>query len=88
MTDLKLVYRAASKDAAENALDALEEKWGDTYPIVIKSWRKNGHSYRPISNTQYPYGASSIPPMPLKLLIVNFTNSQRPKGPFRMKIAC
>jgi len=40
MTDLKLVYRATSKDAAETALDALEEKWGDTYPIVIKSWRK------------------------------------------------
>jgi putative transposase len=40
MTDLKLVYRATSKEAAENALDALEEKWGDTYPIVIKSWRK------------------------------------------------
>ncbi len=38
MTDLKLVYRAISKDAAETALDALEEKWGDTYPIVIKSW--------------------------------------------------
>lgn len=40
MTDLKLVYRATSKEAAENASDALEEKWGDTYPIVIKSWRK------------------------------------------------
>ena len=40
MVDLKSVYRAASLDAAETALDALEEKWGDTYPIVIKSWGK------------------------------------------------
>jgi transposase-like protein len=40
MKDLKLVYRAASKEAAETALDELEEKWGDLYPIVIKSWRK------------------------------------------------
>jgi putative transposase len=39
MADLKLVYRASSKAAAETALDELEEKWGDTYPIVIKSWR-------------------------------------------------
>jgi len=39
MKDLKPVYRASSQDAAETALDALEEKWGDTYPIVIKSWR-------------------------------------------------
>ncbi len=39
MTDLKLVYRATSIDAAEAALDELEAKWGDLYPIVIKSWR-------------------------------------------------
>lgn len=40
MADLKPVYRATSKDAAEAALDKLEEKWGDTYPIVIQSWRR------------------------------------------------
>jgi len=40
MTDLKNVYRASTLTAAENALDELEEKWGDLYPIVIQSWRK------------------------------------------------
>ena len=40
MRDLKPVYRAISKQAAEDALDALEEKWGNQYPIVIKSWRR------------------------------------------------
>ena len=40
MADLKRVYRAVSKDAAESALDDLEERWGQKYPIVIKSWRK------------------------------------------------
>jgi len=39
MVDLKRVYRATSKDAAEQALDELEGRWGDMYPIVIKSWR-------------------------------------------------
>ena len=39
MVDLKRIYRATSKDAAEQALDELEERWGDLYPIVIKSWR-------------------------------------------------
>ncbi|MCP4010247.1 MAG: IS256 family transposase, partial [Proteobacteria bacterium] len=43
MVDLKPVYRASSLDAAETALDALEAKWGDTYPIVIKSWRNKWH---------------------------------------------
>jgi len=40
MADLKPVYRASNKESAEVALDELEAKWGDTYPIVIKSWRK------------------------------------------------
>ena len=39
MADLKAVYKAATLNAAELALDDLEAKWGDKYPIVIKSWR-------------------------------------------------
>ena len=41
MKDLKLVYGAVSKEAAETELDNLEAKWGEQYPIVIKSWRDN-----------------------------------------------
>ena len=44
MKDLKLVYKAVSQQAAEAALDDLEGKWGDKYPIVIKSWRKKWHN--------------------------------------------
>ena len=43
MADLKPVYRAPTLEAAEAALDRLEEKWGNTYPIVLKSWRANWH---------------------------------------------
>ena len=39
MADLKCVYKAATLNAAETALDELEDKWGDKYPLVIKSWR-------------------------------------------------
>ena len=39
MADLKCVYKAATLNAAELALDELEAKWGEKYPMVIKSWR-------------------------------------------------
>lgn len=41
LKDLKLVYKAVNKETAESNLDDLELKWGEQYPIVIKSWRDN-----------------------------------------------
>ena len=38
--DLKTVYRAVNREAAETALDELEAKWGGKYPKVIDSWRR------------------------------------------------
>ena len=39
MADLKCVYKAATLSAAQSALDELETKWVDKYPMVIQSWR-------------------------------------------------
>lgn len=39
LKELKLVYAAQTKEGAEVALDSLEKKWSEQYPIVIKSWR-------------------------------------------------
>jgi putative transposase len=39
MLDLKLVYKASSKELAEHHLLELGEKWGKKYPAVIKSWQ-------------------------------------------------
>lgn len=44
MRDLKLVYRASSKDLAEHHLLELGEKWGKKYPAVIKSWQAHWDS--------------------------------------------
>ena len=44
MEDLKLVYKANSKDLAEVRLLELEEKWGKKYPLVLKSWNNNWHN--------------------------------------------
>lgn len=58
MADLKPVYRAVSKEAAETALDELEAKWGQQYPVVIQSWRRKwenlSHYFR------YPAGIRKV----------------------------
>ena len=41
MTDLRLVYQAATREAAEAQLRQLNEKWGDKYAIAIRSWQNN-----------------------------------------------
>lgn len=39
--DLKLIYKASSKEEGELHLDAFEDKWVKKYPAVVKSWRAN-----------------------------------------------
>ena len=39
--DLKLIYTASSKEAAEMELLNFEEKWAKQYPIIAKSWQDN-----------------------------------------------
>ena len=41
MSDLKLVYKAPTKKAAEQALQELDKKWGEKYPLVLNSWKNN-----------------------------------------------
>src|SRR5512140_1124038 len=41
MADLRLVYQAATREAAEAQLRQLHEKWSDKYAIAIRSWQNN-----------------------------------------------
>lgn len=41
LKDLKRVYRASTKELAEQELDRLEDIWGEKYQLVIRSWRSN-----------------------------------------------
>lgn len=41
LKDLKTVYKAVNQETGEENLARLEEKWGEQYPIVIKSWQDN-----------------------------------------------
>lgn len=39
--DLKLIYQASSLEKAELELVNFEQKWGQKYPLVVKSWKNN-----------------------------------------------
>ena len=39
--DMRDIYTAPNKKAAEVALDALDQKWGSKYSYAITSWRKH-----------------------------------------------
>ena len=41
LKDLKKVYQASSRESAEYQLEELGKKWGEKYPVVIRSWRNN-----------------------------------------------
>lgn len=43
MSELKLVYKADTKELAELNLEKLADAWQKKYPIVIKSWQDNWH---------------------------------------------
>ena len=37
--DLRPIYTASTEEAAKDRLDELDEKWGETYPAIIRLWR-------------------------------------------------
>lgn len=41
MVDLRQVYGAPTREAAETALEALDEKWSGRYAVAIRSWQNN-----------------------------------------------
>ena len=45
--ELRTIYTADTLEAAEVALDAFEEKYGERYPMIIQSWRSNWERVTP-----------------------------------------
>ena len=39
--DLKAIYGAANDEAALTQLEAFDEKWGNKFPAIVESWRRN-----------------------------------------------
>jgi putative transposase len=45
--DLKTIYTASTTEAAEQAMDAFEAKYGERFPMVIKTWRSRWENVIP-----------------------------------------
>lgn len=41
VTDLKAIYQAPTREAAESALVNLGERWGKQYAVAVRSWENN-----------------------------------------------
>lgn len=82
VASLKPIYTAATEDAAEDALKALETKWNKKYPSIAKSWRTRWSEVIPFLS--YPH---EIRKMLYTTNCIESLNSQlrkaiRPKGAF------
>jgi len=45
--DLKEIYTALNEESALEALQEFEVRWGETYPMVVRSWRSNWERITP-----------------------------------------
>lgn len=45
--DMKLIYRAPTVEAAEQALEAFDAAWGHKYPMAVKTWRERWEQVTP-----------------------------------------
>ena len=45
--DLRLIYTAADEMAAEAALEAFEQHWGQRYPAIVRLWRSHWAEFTP-----------------------------------------
>ena len=52
--DLKSIYRAPTREAAETALLELSDQWSQTYAIAVRSWENNWEELA----TMFDYGAN------------------------------
>lgn len=46
--DLKMIYNSPTESTALDALDLFEQKWGKTYPVIVRSWRNNWEKVKPM----------------------------------------
>src|SRR3954452_20876170 len=53
VADLKTIYQAPTREAAEVRLLELDERWGERYAVAVRSWERNWEELA----TMFEYGA-------------------------------
>jgi len=93
VNDLKPVYKAISEEAALEALNELEVKWGEKYYIAIKPWKDNWEDISPMF--KYPedirrliYTTNSIESFNRQLRKVTKSKSVFPTDDSLLKSLC
>jgi putative transposase len=52
--DMKLIYRAPTVEAAEQALEAFATAWGEKYPMAVKTWQERWEQVIPFFSYPEP----------------------------------
>ena len=52
--DLRAIYRAPTLEAAEQALEAFEERWDERFPMISRKWRANWTNLTPVFDYPAP----------------------------------
>src|SRR5690625_3399789 len=87
MNDLKRVYRAVSKEVAEDELLLLEEKWGKKYPVVIESWNNNWEALSEYFKYTHPIRKLIYTTNPIEAYNRQIRKVTKTKGAFPNKMA-
>jgi putative transposase len=70
--DLRRIYTAETRAAAEDALEEFDRRWGRQYPAIAPAWRKRWEEIVPFSTSRPSFAERCTPRTPLKRSIDNY----------------
>ncbi len=80
--DLRPIYTAENREAAESALEKFEKDWGDQYPQIVRSWRTNWERVVPFLDFPAPIRKVIYTTNAIESLNATLRKSLNPHGHF------
>ena len=85
--DLRPIYTAVNADAAQAALDALAERWGQRYPAIIRLWRNAWEQFIPFLDYDIEIRKVLCSTNAIESLNARYRRAVRARGHFRTEQA-